>query len=457
MGTTCSSVVAGLWGAAALASAALSGAEEGPVIQEKVAQVLDIEPVWSGHPVGFSLLTWPPDQFVAYYDAQRQMTVARRRLDQSAWTFQKLPSRLGWDSHNYVTMTIDAAGHLHLSGNMHCAPLLYFRSSRPGDISSLARVDTMVDARLEQRVTYPCFMAGPAGALIFRYRHGSSGRGDDYYNRYDAAAGTWQTLVGGPLLDGQGAMNGYFSLPEPGPDGRFHMVGVWRDTPDAATNHDPSYARSLDLIHWEKADGTPIPLPMTLQTIDLVERVPARGGVINGNCRLGFDGPGRPIVTYHRYDAAGNTQIYAARFETSRWNVIQVSDWSGYRWDFGGGGSIPFEVRVGQVRPDDAGRLLLDYGRPGRSGTWLLDPETLKPLGAAPPPPTRRASLGPPTSTFPGMQVRQAGDRGSAEDKAVRYVLRWESLGPNRDRPREPPLPEASLLQLYRLETPTRP
>ncbi len=42
--------------------------------------------VWSGHPVGFSLLTAPPDQFVAYYDRERWMTVAQRKLGETNWT-----------------------------------------------------------------------------------------------------------------------------------------------------------------------------------------------------------------------------------------------------------------------------------------------------------------------------------------------------------------------------------
>ena len=60
---------------------------------------VEVEPVWSAHPVGFTLVTHPPFQIVAYYDAQRRMSVAQRRLDTTDWTFTRLPSVLGWDSH----------------------------------------------------------------------------------------------------------------------------------------------------------------------------------------------------------------------------------------------------------------------------------------------------------------------------------------------------------------------
>ena len=43
--------------------------------------------VWSGHPVGFDLLTHQDRQFIAFYDAERKMTVGQRRLEQDAFEF----------------------------------------------------------------------------------------------------------------------------------------------------------------------------------------------------------------------------------------------------------------------------------------------------------------------------------------------------------------------------------
>ena len=45
-----------------------------------ITDSLDIAPVWAGHPVGFALLTHAPDQFVAFYDEHRQLTVAQLSL-----------------------------------------------------------------------------------------------------------------------------------------------------------------------------------------------------------------------------------------------------------------------------------------------------------------------------------------------------------------------------------------
>ena len=99
--------------------------------EPEVEEAVEVAKVWPGHPVGFALLTSPPHQYVAYYDEDRQMTVAHRRLGEKSWTYQVLPERVGWDSHNYIAMALDAQGHLHVSGNLHGDPLKYFYASTP--------------------------------------------------------------------------------------------------------------------------------------------------------------------------------------------------------------------------------------------------------------------------------------------------------------------------------------
>jgi hypothetical protein len=415
------------------------------------AESVDVGRVWSGHPVGFCLLTQAPTQYVAYYDEHRRMTVASRDLSSDRWKKKVLDSSLGWDSHNYVTMAVDRSGHLHLSGNMHGDPLVYFRSEKPGDIHTLTRVGTMVGQR-EQRCTYPRFLRGPQDELIYTYRDGGSGRGARLYNVYDEATRTWRRLLDTPLLDGRGLMNAYPVGPQKGPDGYYHMCWVWRDTPDCSTNHDVCYARSRDLAHWETAAGEPVDLPITIGAkAVVVDPVPVKGGVINGNTRLGFDSGRRPIVSYHKFDSKGNTQIYNARFEDDQWRVYQASDWD-YRWYFEGGGSIPFEIRVSPVTSRADGVLSQSYSHEKYGpGVWRLDAATLKPVGDLPKTPAWPKDLREPQSEYPGMRVKWQADSGRSDRSGTRYVLRWETLGPNRDRPRAE-APPPSMLTLYQLE-----
>lgn len=421
-----------------------SAQPEAPIMN---GRVIDVAPVWPGHPVGFALLTTEDQQYVGFYDAERHLVLAQRDLSSIDWTFQTLPQQTGWDSHNYITMAIDQDGHLHVAADMHVTPLVYFRTTTPGDITTLKRVTQMV-GDLETHCTYPVFMRDAQDRLIFTYRSGGSGNGNQIYNRYDPTTTTWSRLLDQPLLDGQGKRNAYATTPKRGPDGAFHMVWVWRDTPDAATNHTVSYARSQDLIHWETAAGTPIPLPITLQTGDLVDPVPSHGGVINNNVHVGFDHHLRPIVSYHKYDQSGNTQIINTRWEDDHWAAHQASDWD-YRWDFGGGGSIIFELKLTRVHQLSDGRWVQtwDHSQYGKGG-WELNPDTLEVIKPYEPETDLPVTLSDPVSDYPGMTVRHTSDLGHQNHTAARYTLRWETLGPYRDQPRKEQLPEAGMLQV---------
>ncbi|MBI4889118.1 MAG: BNR-4 repeat-containing protein [Acidobacteria bacterium] len=399
---------------------------------------IDIAPVWAGHPVGFALLTHGNQQFVAFYDADRHMSVAVRKLNSKQWSIVRLPSDVKWDSHNYVTMAIDRAGHIHLSGNMHVVPLIYFRTKKPLDIATFEQIPSMV-GRNETRCTYPHWLRNANGDLLFTYRDGRSGSGDQILNIYDEKTQTWRRLLDTPLTDGQGRMNAYFVGPVLGPDGFYHLVWTWRDTPDCSSNHDLSYARSRDLVHWESSSGQPFSLPIRVETAEIIDRVPVQGGMINGNTKIGFDAKGRVIVTYHKFDARGFTQIITARRDPQGWRLTTVSNWS-YRWYFQGGGAIPFEITHGAVQPAAPGKLSLEFQHPqaGR-GLWLLDEEThaileTKPLATAEPTPE-------------GLRMNTAQDSGHPP-KGRSYTLEWQTLGANRDRPREGLLPPPSMLRV---------
>lgn len=385
-----------------------------------------IDRVWSGHPVGFALAVTDRQIFVGYYDAARQLTIASRsRSDGASWRYHKLDSWLGWDSHNGIAMAVDASGQLHVAANMHNDPLNYFRTTAPGDVRTLARVPMMVDAGVERRMTYPIFLTDAAGRLIFKYRDGGSGNGNERFNRYDPATGRWQALLSGPLIDGEGKRNAYAVGPVLGPDKRFHLAWVWRETPDAATNHDLSYARSADLQHWERSDGTPLTLPIRLSTAEIVDAVPVRAGMINNNTVPGFDARGRPMISFHKFDAHGDTQIFVARREGRGWRIVQVSDWRGFRWEIGGGGSLDSRLFVGGVEP--AGdRLRLRVVRDGAPIDFLLDPDTLARVEERPGD-SLAARLAARVAVPAGMRL------GTVEDAGSGIALAWATRPPNRD------------------------
>lgn len=435
-----------------MCTVAVAFGEEYEFTRWKIEQSWDIAEVPSDFPVEFCLLTAGKTQYVAYYDKLRRMTVASRRLDSNTWTYQVLPSKVGWDSHNYITMAVDNDGYLHVSGNMHGVPLIYFRMEKPGDISTLRKLS--MTGKNEKRCTYPRFMRDADNRLIFRYRDGGSGSGSDIYNVYDLHTKTWTRLVDTPLTDGQGKMNSYSTVPVRGPDGLFHMIWVWRDTPDCATNHHLSYVRTRDMIHWESAFGDKIVLPITLSEKKLwIDPIPSGGGIINGAAKLFFDRDNRPVVNYHKSDKDGNMQIYVARPENDTWKHHQLTEWD-KPIKFSGGSSMGFiGISISALSRVESGVLTMTYRhRDYGSGRLVIDEKTLQPLKKTitlvPDYPKQINQV---QSDFEGMGIKRSQDIGDSGDVNMRYMLQWETLGSNRDRPRKPPLPSPSTLRLYKL------
>jgi hypothetical protein len=418
---------------------------------------LKISDVWSGHPVDFSFVTRGDSQYIACFDSLRRMTVALRDARSGSLRIKNLPSTLGWDSHNYISMALDSAGFIHVSGNMHSSSLVYFRSSSPYAIDSL-KAAAMVGSE-ESSVTYPVFYYGPSGELVYMYRTGSSGNGDQIFNKWTIGTKKWSRLFDKPLFDGQGQRNAYMGGPVSGPDGYYYVYWMWRETADAATTHDVGCIRSKDLINWENAAGKKLTLPITSSAQGvLVETIPEHGGVINRGA-VGFDALKRPIVTYHKFDAKGNTQLYNARWEDNAWKIHQVTDWT-YRWDFGGTGTLVLQITFGPVELEVSGALTQSYYHAKNgAGIMLLNDTTLH----------QKSDLG--SSLWPtelekakrqGMVVHWLKSHGIVslcgsffnststppKDPSTVYALRWETMPENQDQPRSP-IPAPGPLMLY--------
>ena len=234
--------------------------------------------------------------------------------------------------------------------------------------------------------------------------------------------------------------------------GLFHMAWVWRDTPDCSTNHHLCYARSRDLKAWETSTGRRLALPLTLANCEVVDPVPPRGGLLNSLVRLSLDAQDRPLIAYTKFDAKGHNQLHVARLEADGWKLHQTTRWT-HRWYFKGGGAIGAKIGFSALQPyGDGSRLLQSVRHPtAGSGARLLDAATLQPVAEKPRRRSWPAEVSRVEGTFPGLRVR----RMTQEHDGVTYVLRWETLGANRDRPRpKKDTPPPSRLVLYELGTP---
>lgn len=414
---------------------------------------------WAGMPVGQALLTTETQQYVAFYDAERRLTLAQRAMGKdgvasSGWRRRSVGETLGWDSHNYVTLAVDRDGALHAAGNMHGDPLVYFRTDVSGDIATVSRVATMTAADREQEVTYPVFLRGQDGELYFYFRDGTAGSGATYMNRYEEKSRSWGSITDGLLFDpddGATGRNAYQTRPVLGPDGYFHTVWVWRDTVDVSTNSMLTYARTQDFLAWETSAGEPVEVPFTYGTGDVVDPVEERQGIVNGLQAIGFDEEDRLVVTYQKYDDSENLQLWAARPEGGGWEVRQLTQWDN-PMEVAGKGTLSLEFDLGPVQPVGGGALSLEYSCREQGLTLTVDSD-LQFLSQQMRRSEYPAELLRATGDVDGLTPRIITDLGSAHDYEPRrrFVLRWESLGTNGDQARETWPEHGSVLEVIDL------
>ena len=141
---------------------------------------------------------------------------------------------------------------------MHASPLVYGRTTTPGDLGSLTLVNRMTGDG-ERQVTYPTWSTQPDGTLLIRYRDGMSGGGRIVVNRLDPAG--WTRLGARALFaprHGHRDIAAHPTRPVPGPDGRFHMAWVGRAYANADASFQVAYASSADLTAWQGGDGRPV-------------------------------------------------------------------------------------------------------------------------------------------------------------------------------------------------------
>lgn len=421
----------------------------------RILETIEVDSVVADFPVGFKFITHEGYQYVGYYNKNRELTVASRKTSESKWNYKILPSKVGWDSHNRITMAIDRGNCLHLSGNMHNDSLTYFKTALPNDISSFEKVFPQVKLEDELSSTYPSFTKGANEELIFSYRKGGSGNGITIFNTYDEQTKSFKRLTNEPLFDGLNQMSAYAKGPFLGPDNMFHVLWLWRDTPACETNHDLSYARSADLVNWETMDGTKIELPITPEFKDVtVDPIPAKGGVINGGAFMFFDKQNKPMLAYFKYDQTGNSQVYIARFVGGEWVIKQVSNWN-YRWNFSGPGSITFEIRLNGGRVNEGGEIVIDYMHVKKgNGQLVIDTENLSLIE------DRQVEVKE-GSDYPEELLPTMSDIDSVSVKWLKssvikggpkeyYALRWETMGKRRFyKEREKPV-KPSIMMLYK-------
>lgn len=285
-----------------------------------------------------SVTTHDSIQYVCFYDPEGYVALGRRKIGSYSWRVSRTQYRgKVTDAHNVISMAVDGDGYLHVAFDHHGDPLHYCRSVAPGSLT-LGDMTPMTGTE-ENDVTYPEFHTLPDGNLIFVYRSGYSGKGNMVMNRYDLKSRKW-VRVHDVLIDGEGARNAYWQLCADSA-GTLHLSWVWRETWMVETNHDLCYARSHDGgVTWERSDGSPYALPITMATAELAWGIPQKSELIN-QTSMTADPAGNPMIATYWRDANDSVP---------RFRLVTHDPQEGWRMETVGQRSTPFSLAGGGTK-----------------------------------------------------------------------------------------------------------
>ena len=268
-----------------------------------------------------AVVTHANHQYVAYYDAQRRVCIARRKLPAGDWKVIRLGDYAfrSVDAHNTISMGIcPKDGTIHLSFDHHGHTLHYRVSrknaaTRPETVTWTASLFGPVISQLEKgkrvtRVTYPRFWQTPEGTLQFCYRIGGSGNGDRVLVDYEPKTGAWENTRridsgAGGFQDALGKSSSRCSYPngyDYGPRGRLHVTWVWRER-SQGSNHDIMYAYSEDRGKtWRGNTGEIVGKIVNINSPGItVVKIPRGRGLMNTQAQA-VDAQGRiHVVMWH--------------------------------------------------------------------------------------------------------------------------------------------------------------
>lgn len=262
------------------------------------------------------------NQYISFYDKNGKMIIGKRALDSSRWDLLATPyeGKIK-DAHRSISLGVDGKGTLHVAYDLHRSPLNYIRVDSVLGISE----KNLMTGINEDKMTYPEFYTLPDGDLLFAYRYGRSGNGNMVLNHYSCKEDKWTQLQTN-LIDGEDKRNAYWQI-DVDANGVIHLSWVWRETSDVATNHDLCYARSADGgKSWEKSNGEPYELPITMSSAEIAWPVPQNSELIN-QTSITSDSEGHVyIATYWRDEDKDVPQYRVVWNDGENWNINNVGD-----------------------------------------------------------------------------------------------------------------------------------
>ncbi|KAK7204069.1 hypothetical protein BZA70DRAFT_268482 [Myxozyma melibiosi] len=243
------------------------------------------------------------------------------------------------DGHNVISIGISGDGVIHLSWDLHGDKINYRASdpglandpSRPWAADAFKPIQNDLSGIQLSMVTYPRFLRMLNNDLLFEFRIGKSGLGDDYLYHYSSKTSTWSPVGkhSGMYLKGV-ENNAYINGIDQDSSGRLHVSWTYRDyvedrpeflsekvrqtaTRNAGpngpeNNHDLYYIYSDDEgATWRNTHGELLSLPVTPDAPGIkIYDIPKFSGIMNQegqtvDSKGGFHALNRQDGFYYHY------------------------------------------------------------------------------------------------------------------------------------------------------------
>lgn len=295
-------------------------------------------------------------QFVSYVDSNKHAMIAYRDLILDGdWiksrVYGGMESEVKPDDHYTVVCSVDELGIIHYSGNVHAQPLKYAKTAFSINCDNWN--EGTMTSQNEDSCTYPMFVKRKDDVLLFFYRNADEGTGSGnanwYINEYDISSGTWNRLCKlfeGTTLTPTDSM--YLNRVCVDNNGVIHISGTFRVM--GSGNINVFYAKSEDGgTTWTKTNGDLLSLPMTRDTVEIVDNVSANQNMLNQN-GMTVDEKGNPHIVYFKNDLNGYTNIYHTHYDDG-WRVNKVTNFK-----------IPFSISLASYQSEISRPSIISYG-----------------------------------------------------------------------------------------------
>ena len=302
----------------------LSGAD--PISPPAVGPVV-LSHEGSGRATGYAeapkIITAAGRTHVAWLDADAEKFRVRVRTlahDTGQWS-PAYDIGAAHDNHGGPALTIDRRGYLHLVYFPHHRPFRYRRSLRPHDASAWGP-----EIQFGESLSYPVLLVAPDDTLILTARryYEANDRPNEVELWRKPAAGDWKRH--GIILRSRHLDYAHFqdSLAW-GPDHRtIHLsCRIYETNPQKGAKpiETLGYLRSPDAgVTWQRLDGSPVTLPATADTIEIL----AHGGADTGRTlyagALAVSPQGVPHLLHSiRENGVGRTYLATPHADRSGW------------------------------------------------------------------------------------------------------------------------------------------